>query len=111
MRIDVFTIFPELIEGFANGSLLGRARGESRLDLRVRDLRAATRDARRSVDDSPFGGGAGMVLMPEPVFGAVDLDGLRPQHDPAQRLGLLSHFNPVEAHDETIAVGTRLDHA
>jgi tRNA (guanine37-N1)-methyltransferase len=72
VRIDVFTIFPELIEGFANGSLLGRARGESRLDLRVRDLRAATRDARRSVDDAPFGGGAGMVLMPEPLFGAVE---------------------------------------
>ena len=72
MRVDVFTIFPELVEGFTKGSLLGRAREEARLDLRVRDLRAATQDARRSVDDSPFGGGAGMVLMAEPLFGAVE---------------------------------------
>jgi tRNA (guanine37-N1)-methyltransferase len=72
VRVDVFTIFPELVEGFTKGSLLGRAREEARLDLRVRDLRAATQDARRSVDDSPFGGGAGMVLMAEPLFGAVE---------------------------------------
>jgi tRNA (guanine37-N1)-methyltransferase len=72
VRVDVFTIFPELIDGFARGSLLGRARDEERIDLRVRDLRAATKDARRSVDDSPFGGGAGMVLMAEPLFGAVE---------------------------------------
>jgi tRNA (guanine37-N1)-methyltransferase len=72
MRVDVFTIFPELIEGFTRGSLLGRARDDERIDLRVRDLRAATTDARRSVDDSPFGGGAGMVLMAEPLFGAVE---------------------------------------
>ncbi len=72
MRVDVFTIFPELIDAFARGSLLGRARDEERIDLRVHDLRAATKDARRSVDDAPFGGGAGMVLMAEPLFGAVE---------------------------------------
>jgi len=72
VRIDVFTIFPDLIEGFTWGSLLGRARTEERLDLRVRDLRAAAQDPRRSVDDAPFGGGAGMVLMAEPLFGAIE---------------------------------------
>jgi tRNA (guanine37-N1)-methyltransferase len=72
MRVDVFTLFPELVDGFARGSLLGRARTELRIDLRVRDLRAEARGAHRSVDDSPFGGGAGMVLMAEPLFDAVE---------------------------------------
>jgi tRNA (guanine37-N1)-methyltransferase len=72
MRIDVFTIFPAMIEEFAGHSLLGRAVARGRLDLRVHDLRSTATDPHRSVDDAPFGGGAGMVLMPEPVFAAVE---------------------------------------
>lgn len=72
MRIDVFTIFPDMVEGFAQRSLLGRARGSGVLDVRVHDLRSATTDPHRSVDDAPFGGGAGMVLMAEPVIAAVE---------------------------------------
>ncbi len=72
MRIDVFTIFPALVEGFASESLLGRARTNGLLDLRCHDLRDATTDAHRSVDDAPFGGGAGMVLKPEPIFELVE---------------------------------------
>lgn len=72
MRIDVFTIFPDMVDGFADRSLLGKARRRGLLDVRVHDLRSAATDPHRSVDDSPFGGGAGMVLMPEPVFGAVE---------------------------------------
>ncbi len=72
MRIDVFTIFPAMVDGFADQSLLGRARRREHLDIRVHDLRAETTDVHRSVDDSPFGGGAGMVLMAEPVFAAVE---------------------------------------
>ncbi len=73
MRIDVFTIFPELVEHYCDGSLLGRARTEGLLDVRVHDLRDGADDARRSVDDSPFGGGAGMVLAPGPLFAAVEV--------------------------------------
>jgi tRNA (guanine37-N1)-methyltransferase len=72
MRIDVFTIFPDMVDGFAGLALLGKARQRGLLDVRVHDLRSATSDPHRSVDDSPFGGGAGMVLMPEPIFGAVE---------------------------------------
>jgi tRNA (guanine37-N1)-methyltransferase len=72
VRIDVFTIFPEMVEGFAALSLLGKAQEKGVLDVRVHDLRAHTTDIHRSVDDSPFGGGAGMVLQPEPVFAAVE---------------------------------------
>ena len=72
IRIDVFTIFPDLVEGFAATSLLGRARQRTLLDVRVHDLRSTTQDPHRSVDDTPFGGGAGMVLLPEPIFAAVE---------------------------------------
>ena len=72
MRIDVFTIFPDMVTGFAAQSLLGKAQDSGVLDVRVHDLRSGATDAHRSVDDAPFGGGAGMVLMPEPVFTVVE---------------------------------------
>ena len=72
MRIDVFTIFPEVIAGYCATSILGRAADAGALDVRVHDLRDGADDARRSVDDSPFGGGAGMVLTPEPVFRSIE---------------------------------------
>lgn len=72
MRIDVLTIFPEMVDGFADQSLLGRARRAGRLDVRVHDLREAATDVHRSVDDAPFGGGAGMVMTPGPVFDTVE---------------------------------------
>jgi tRNA (guanine37-N1)-methyltransferase len=72
VRIDVFTIFPDLIDGFTSRALLGKAQDKGLLDIRAHDLRSETIDPHRSVDDSPFGGGAGMVLMPEPLFGAVE---------------------------------------
>jgi tRNA (guanine37-N1)-methyltransferase len=70
--VDVFTIFPGLLEALGRESLVGRARQSGLLDLRIHDLRSAATDPRRSVDDSPFGGGAGMVLAPGPLFGAVE---------------------------------------
>jgi tRNA (guanine37-N1)-methyltransferase len=72
MRIDVFTIFPDMVEQFVGQSLLGRARAAGALDVRVHDLRSCAADPHRSVDDAPYGGGAGMVFMPEPVFAAVE---------------------------------------
>ena len=72
MRIDVFTLFPDMVDGFARESLLGKARERGLLDVRAHDLRAETTDVHHTVDDAPFGGGAGMVLMPEPIFRAVE---------------------------------------
>ncbi len=72
-RIDIFTIFPELVEAMASASVIGRSRAAGTLDVRVHDLRMATTDRHRSVDDAPFGGGAGMVMMPQPLFDAVEL--------------------------------------
>ncbi len=71
MRIDVFTIFPGYFDSVLSTSILGRASDADLLDLRRHDLRDWATDRHRTVDDTPFGGGAGMVLAPEPIFDAV----------------------------------------
>lgn len=72
MRIDVFTIFPDYLRGPLDLSLIGRARDDGLLDVRLHDPRDHATDRHRTVDDTPFGGGAGMVMMPEPLFTAVE---------------------------------------
>jgi len=72
MRIDVFSIFPTMVSEFAGQSLLGRAVQRGLLDIRVHDLREHTTDVHRTVDDTPFGGGAGMVLRAEPIYASVE---------------------------------------
>ena len=71
MRIDVFTLFPEYFAGPLDASLLGRARAAALLDVRLHDPRDHTADRHRTVDDAPYGGGAGMVMTPGPLFAAV----------------------------------------
>ena len=71
MRIDVVTIFPTFFDALGL-SLLGKARGSGVLDIRVHDLRDHAHDRHRTVDDSPYGGGAGMVMKPEPWGEAID---------------------------------------
>jgi tRNA (guanine37-N1)-methyltransferase len=79
VRIDLFTLFPALVSPWLDASLIGKARGAGLLDLRVHDLRAEAAPPHRSTDDSPFGGGAGMVLAPPPIFAAVEaIDPPRP---------------------------------
>jgi tRNA (guanine37-N1)-methyltransferase len=71
MRIDIVTIFPEYF-GPLSVSLLGKAHQRGDIDLRVHDLRAHTDDVHRSVDDTPYGGGPGMVMRPEPWGRTLD---------------------------------------
>lgn len=71
MRIDIVTIFPEFF-GVLDVSLVGKARQGGLLDLHVHDLRSWTTDRHRTVDDTPYGGGAGMVMKPEPWAQALD---------------------------------------
>lgn len=93
MRVDVFSIFPEYLEGPLGVSLLGRAREADLLDVRLHDPRDFATDRHRSVDDAPAGGGPGMVMTPEPLFAAVEAA------DPPRPLYLLA------------ASGRTLDHA
>jgi tRNA (guanine37-N1)-methyltransferase len=71
VRIDIVTIFPGFFD-VLDVSLIGKARGRGILDLRVHDLRDWTHDRHRTVDDTPYGGGAGMVMKPEPWGEALD---------------------------------------
>ncbi|CAB4555769.1 MAG: tRNA (guanosine(37)-N1)-methyltransferase TrmD [Actinobacteria bacterium] len=71
MRIDAITIFPEYFKAL-DLSLLGKARDKQLIDLRVHDLRDHTTDIHKTVDDSPYGGGAGMLMKPEPWGKALD---------------------------------------
>jgi len=80
LRVDVITLFPEALEGILASSILGRAVAEGRLEVVRTNLRDFAIDARGTVDDKPFGGGPGMVLRCEPVYGAVEhVRGLDPR--------------------------------
>ena len=72
MRIDILTLFPEMFEGFLNTSIIKRARDLGKVDIRVHNFRDYSLDKNKRVDDYPFGGGAGMVLMCEPIFRAIE---------------------------------------
>ena len=72
MKCDVLTLFPDIIHAYLGESIVKRARAGQLLDVAVVNIRDFTDDPHRSVDDAPFGGGAGMVLKPEPIFRALD---------------------------------------
>jgi tRNA (guanine37-N1)-methyltransferase len=72
MRFDVLTLFPELFQGYLSQSLLKLALERGLVAVHLWNIRDWARDKHKSVDDRPFGGGPGMVLMPEPVFAAVE---------------------------------------
>ena len=72
MNINILTLFPEMFAAVTTSSMLGRAAHKDLLDVRLVNIRDHTVDKHRRVDDSPFGGGAGMVLTPDPVFRAME---------------------------------------
>jgi len=72
MRIDILTLFPEICRAPLNESMMKRAQESGALRLRIHNLREWTTDKHHIVDDSPYGGGQGMVMKPEPVFAAVE---------------------------------------
>jgi len=72
MRFDVLTIFPDMVGAVFGAGVIGRAAERGIVEVHAHDLRDFTHDRHRQVDDSPFGGGAGMVLKPEPIFEAVE---------------------------------------
>ncbi|MHB1421158.1 MAG: tRNA (guanosine(37)-N1)-methyltransferase TrmD [Bacillota bacterium] len=118
MRIDVLTIFPGMFSGPFQQSLLQKAQENGIVDIRVTDIREYSLDKHRSVDDYPFGGGAGMVMQAEPIFRAVDQlkgDGADPDqvilmcpqgapltHGKAMELSELKHLVIICGHYEGI---------
>jgi tRNA (guanine37-N1)-methyltransferase len=72
MRFDVLTLFPEMIEGYFAESMIGRAVKNGVLEINLHNIRNWTKDKHNTTDDRPFGGGAGMLMKPEPLCAAID---------------------------------------
>src|SRR2546423_9476593 len=98
LTINVVTLFPEMFEGPLRVSILGRAAERGLVRYRVVQLRDYTHDRHKTVDDSPYGGGAGMVLKPEPFFQAVENLRTGPP------TGLLSVRGPPVSHPAALRV-------
>lgn len=78
MRIDVLTLFPEMFAPLSE-SIIGKAREKGLIEINVTDIREFSADKHKKCDDYPFGGGAGMVMLPQPIFDAVDA--VDPDHE------------------------------
>ena len=102
MRIDIVSLFPRMFDSVLNASLLGRAIKSGTLEVNVHDLRVHGLGKHRSVDDEPYGGGAGMVMRPEPIFDAVE--GLREEHS---HIVLLSPRGSLLRHDGVARLAER----
>lgn len=72
MKIDILTLFPNMFDGFINESIIKRAIEAKKVEINIHNIRDYSLDPHKKVDDYGFGGGAGMVLMPQPIFDAVD---------------------------------------
>jgi len=72
LRIDVLTLFPEVFAGYLEHSIIGRSIKNNLVDIRLHNIRSFTHDRHHTVDDYPYGGGAGMVMKPEPIFEGVE---------------------------------------
>lgn len=72
MKIDILTIFPEMFNGFLSTSIIKRALEDNLVSINIHNIRDYSKDPHKKVDDYAFGGGAGMVLMPQPIYDAVD---------------------------------------
>jgi len=90
MKIDIITIFPNFFDSFLSTSIVARAIKEEKISVAVHDLRKWTSDNHRTVDDSPFGGGAGMVMMVEPIYKALKELGVYPTRDSRTKIVLTS---------------------
>ena len=72
MKIDILTLFPSMFEGFVSESIIKRAINSGKVEINIIDFRKYSKDPHNKVDDYGFGGGAGMVLMPQPIYDAVE---------------------------------------
>ena len=72
MKIDIVTLFPNMFKGPFDESMIKRAQEKQLIEIKIHDLRNWAKDKHKTVDDKPYGGGPGMVLMPQPIFDAVE---------------------------------------
>ena len=115
IEFDILTLFPEMVEGFSSSSMLARGQENDCISIRSHNIRDWATDKHKTTDDIPYGGGAGMVLCPEPLFNAVEAlrrastkvifmapDGIPLKTEIAQRLSSEEHFIIISGHYEGI---------
>jgi tRNA (guanine37-N1)-methyltransferase len=88
MRIDALSLFPDLVDAPLAGSIVGRARQTGALDLHLHDIRTWTSDVHRTADDTPYGGGAGMVMKVEPIVAGAEM--IATSHGQPDRVVIMS---------------------
>ncbi len=115
IEFDILTLFPEMVEGFSSSSMLARGQENDCISIRSHNIRDWATDKHKTTDDIPYGGGAGMVLCPEPLFNAVEAlrrastkviymapDGIPLKTKIAQKLSSEEHFIIISGHYEGI---------
>ena len=115
IEFDILTLFPEMVEGFSSSSMLARGQENDCISIRSHNIRDWATDKHKTTDDIPYGGGAGMVLCPEPLFNAVEAlrrastkviymapDGIPLTTEIAQKLSSEEHFIIISGHYEGI---------
>ncbi len=115
LHIDILTLFPRMLDGFLTESMLGKALENKLLSVKVHDTRDWSTDKHKAADDRPFGGGAGMIMTPEPVFAAIEQlqtpgcrriyltpDGIPFSHKIAEELSREKHLVLLSGHYEGI---------
>ena len=97
MRIDILTLFPEMFQGPLDASIVARAREQGLVEIALHNIRDWAFDKHRRVDDEPYGGGAGMVMKPEPLFAAVEA--VQEQAEPQAHVVLLTPQGRLLTHE------------
>ena len=113
MKIDILSLFPEMFEGFLNTSIIKRAIDKEVVDIKIHNFREFTQDKHKHVDDYPYGGGQGMVLMCQPIIDCLKTlttddslvilmspQGITLKHQVAQKLSLEKHLIIICGHYE-----------
>jgi tRNA (guanine37-N1)-methyltransferase len=107
MRVDVLTLFPDLVDAPLSASIVGRARETGALDLNIHDIRTWTSDVHRTADDTPYGGGPGMVMKPEPIVSGAEW--VAKEHGALDRTYILSASGRLLTHELAVDIAAQ-DH-
>ena len=113
MKIDIMTLFPEMFEGFVNSSIIKRAIDDNKVEINIINFRDYSKDPHHKVDDTPYGGGAGMVLAVQPIYDCLNAiktddstvilltpDGMKYNQEEAFKLKELKHLIIICGHYE-----------
>lgn len=110
MRFDIITIFPKSLEAIFGESILAKAQEKGLIEINVHDLRDFTDDKRNTVDDRPFGGGPGMLMMVEPIYKCLKHIGVYPRRNESTKVVLTSASGGTWHQGDAVSFAENIDH-